>query len=110
MAGKLNLSIEVVNALRAGNKVEAIKLIREKSGMGLAEAKALADAYDQFKGAAGAARSTIAKHVTGAQQAPGTTPLPGLSPGEEPRGGGALHVLVAVVFAIVLGMLWFKLG
>ncbi|HEX4780339.1 MAG TPA: ribosomal protein L7/L12 [Usitatibacter sp.] len=110
MAGKLNLSIEVLNALRTGNKVEAIRLIREKSGMGLAEAKALVDAYDQFKGVAGAAKGTIARHVAGVQQAPGTTPLPGLSPGEEPRGGGALHAVVVIVVAIVLGMLWFKLG
>lgn len=38
---------EVVDALRSGMKLEAIKLYRERTGVGLAEAKAFVDALDQ---------------------------------------------------------------
>lgn len=39
-------SNEALDALRDGRKIEAVKLIREQYGIGLAEAKALADAFD----------------------------------------------------------------
>ena len=41
----LGLSSPVVEALRKGNKVEAIKLLRLERNLGLKEAKDLVDAY-----------------------------------------------------------------
>ena len=37
------LPTEVLDAIRAGRKLEAIKVLREKSGLGLANAKVLVD-------------------------------------------------------------------
>ena len=39
------LSAEVISALHRGNKIEAIKLLREEQGIGLKEAKDAVDAY-----------------------------------------------------------------
>ena len=39
------LPANVAEALKAGNKIEAIKRLRESSGIGLAEAKAIAEGY-----------------------------------------------------------------
>lgn len=40
-----NLPADVVNAINAGRKIEAIKLLREARGLGLKEAKHAVDAY-----------------------------------------------------------------
>lgn len=40
-----NLPAEVVNAILAGRKIEAIKLLREARGLGLKDAKHAVDAY-----------------------------------------------------------------
>lgn len=37
------LPIEVIEAIRAGRKVEAIKILRESTGLGLANAKVLVE-------------------------------------------------------------------
>jgi ribosomal protein L7/L12 len=42
------LSPRVQEALRRGNKIEAIKIYRELTGVGLAEAKAVMDKAEQF--------------------------------------------------------------
>ena len=42
---KEGLSSAAEAALRGGNKIEAIKIIREERGLGLKEAKDLVDAY-----------------------------------------------------------------
>jgi ribosomal protein L7/L12 len=42
---KMALSANVVAALTAGGKIEAIKLLREENGAGLKEAKDIIDAY-----------------------------------------------------------------
>lgn len=44
MREEYELSPEVFQLLAQGRKIEAIKLIREESGLGLAEAKELAEA------------------------------------------------------------------
>jgi ribosomal protein L7/L12 len=41
-------SPQIQNALRRGNKIEAIKLYREMTGVGLAEAKSAIDRAEQF--------------------------------------------------------------
>lgn len=68
---------DVLDALRRGNKIEAIKLLRQKTGLGLKEAKDAVEA----SGEAPAARTTA------------------LAPGEVPRSGGRLWLLIAVVAA-----------
>lgn len=42
------LSPQVQDALRRGNKIEAIKIYRELTGVGLAEAKDVIDKAEQF--------------------------------------------------------------
>jgi hypothetical protein len=42
------LSPQIQDALRRGNKIEAIKLYRELTGVGLAEAKSVIDRAEQF--------------------------------------------------------------
>jgi ribosomal protein L7/L12 len=42
------LSLQIQDALRKGNKIEAIKIYREMTGVGLAEAKQVIDRAEQF--------------------------------------------------------------
>ena len=42
------LSPQIKDALRRGNKIEAIKIYRELTGVGLAEAKQVIDKAEQF--------------------------------------------------------------
>jgi hypothetical protein len=42
------LSPQIQEALRRGNKIEAIKIYREVTGVGLAEAKQVIDRAEQF--------------------------------------------------------------
>jgi ribosomal protein L7/L12 len=42
------LALEVQDALRRGNKIEAIKIYRKLTGVGLAEAKQAIDRAEQF--------------------------------------------------------------
>ncbi len=65
----------VVDALHRGNKVEAIKLLRQHSRLGLKEAKDAVDAYQQE-----------ASTRTGS-----------LSPGQVSRSGSAIGWLVALI-------------
>ena len=102
----------VLEALRKGNKLEAIKLLREASKTGLVEAKALVDAMQGAKAARAKAATPPRPPSVGvaARPAPGP-PIPGyvphsksgLSPGEVPRAGGNFGwVLVLVVGAVVI--------
>jgi large subunit ribosomal protein L7/L12 len=50
---RIGISPEAQQALDAGNMIQAIKIVREQTGMGLAEAKAL------IEGTAGAASPRI---------------------------------------------------
>ena len=63
----------VIEALQRGEKVQAIRLMREISGVGLKEAKDLVDA------------------------SPHATARSGLSPGEVPRTGRTIWMIVAAV-------------
>ena len=45
MSEQQELSPEVVKALQAGRKIEAIKMLRAQRGLGLAEAKEQVDLY-----------------------------------------------------------------
>ena len=118
----------VLEALKAGNKIEAIRLMRESTKMGLAETKAMVEMLDKMKGVAGAAQS-IANVLQGkavaAQARPAASkpvgpvkmhahaPLhiptrrPGLGPGEVPRessGAWGIIALVAVGMAVAYAL------
>lgn len=45
MSSSTNLPDQVVSAIQAGRKIDAIKLLRETQGIGLKEAKHAVDAY-----------------------------------------------------------------
>lgn len=72
-----------------GDKILAIKLLREATGLGLKEAKDWVDAAS-------------------AESGPGPGPaLPGASPGEEPRGNLRAAVAIGAVVALA-ALAWFN--
>jgi hypothetical protein len=117
----------VLEALKQGNKIEAIRLLREGTKMGLAESKAMVEMLDKMKGVAGTAQA-IANVLQGKASAAAARPAasqpvapvrmhahpqanlplrrPGLSPGEVPRessGAWGIVALVAIGLALAYG-------
>ena len=84
------LTPEAIDAFKRGSPIEAIKIIREATGVGLAEAKSIVE--------------EIAKQIPASPYA-----RPGLAPGEVPRGTGAGKwlALVAVGLLAVLAALYY---
>jgi ribosomal protein L7/L12 len=76
-------------ALRDGLKIEAIKLTREHTGLGLKEAKDLVEAYERTMPAT----------------PDGLSPESGLSPGEVPRSSGRFWWIVFIL-AVAAGLVW----
>ena len=103
---------DVAAALARGNLVEAIKLLRTKHNIGLAEAKGLLEAL-QKQVQAGAATASAARAKSHAAMTPmhahqhsvAVPPHPShLSPGEVPRSSnGAIFAAVIVAILFVLG-------
>ena len=103
----------VLEALKAGNKIEAIRLLRDATKMGLTEAKAMVEMLDKAKGmigvaqavanvAQGARPATIAKPVKPVKMRAAPAPAfparrPGLSPGEVPRESSSAWGIVVLV-------------
>ena len=81
MIEELELSPQIYQLLASGHKIEAIKLIREETGLGLAEAKEIADA--------------LSGHST-----TNTPPPPAMK--EEGGAGGFLAIVVAVLIAFLV--------
>ncbi len=75
------LSPEIYQLLASGRKIAAIKLIREETGLGLAEAKELADALS-------------------GHSATDTSPPPAMK--EEGGAGGFLAIVGAVLIAFLV--------
>jgi hypothetical protein len=73
------LSANVIEALNRGHKIEAVRLVREQTGMGLKEAKDTVDAYERT-------HPKTSTHV---------------SPGEVRSGGNGMWWVVAVVVVAV---------
>ncbi len=78
----------VVEAMRRGDKIDAIRLLREQTGLGLKEAKDAVEAGHQVAGA------SLRTH------SPGTH-----SPGEVPRARGALAWVVALL--VISGVIFY---
>ncbi|HET6265217.1 MAG TPA: hypothetical protein VFD95_10180 [Usitatibacter sp.] len=106
---------EVLEALKRGNKIEAIKLLRAAAKVGLAEAKSVVDALQNAPaGSAPAASPPAAKRpnvgIAHKHHAinPNLIRRPGLSPGEVPHsGGGGMGWVVVLVGGLLLA--WFFL-
>ena len=88
----------VLEALKKGNKLEAIKLVREAGKTGLAEAKVAIEAVE------GRPLRTVQHHHPTVTTMPGYVPhsKSGLSPGEVPRGGGEFGWIVVAVAALAI--------
>ncbi|MGZ5038849.1 MAG: ribosomal protein L7/L12 [Usitatibacter sp.] len=84
---------DVVDALRRGNKIEAIKLLRQATGLGLAEAKARVDIYELAGGGKTGNVGMSVRHVTARGEH--------LSPGEVPRSTAGLGVFVLIALVIL---------
>lgn len=88
----------VADAIRKGNKIDAIRILREKTGLGLKEAKG---SIDQFRGSS----MGDGAHPEPPKQQPEWQPTlsrRGLSPGEEPQTIWSRWWIVAL---IILGAL-----
>jgi hypothetical protein len=75
-----SLPADVLEALRRGNKIEAIKRLREQTGLGLKEAKDAVEA----SGVMPAAKSST------------------LAPGEVPRSTARVWLIIAVIAAALV--------
>jgi hypothetical protein len=94
-----SLPADVVDALKGGNKIEAIKRFRVATGAGLAEAKAAIEAAEGHK------TLTISAHVEIGPR------KPGLAPGEVPKTNrNAMAFIVVAVLAALAGWLFAKFG
>jgi len=105
----------VIEALKQGNKIEAIRILRESTKMGLTEAKAAVEMLDKMKGVVGVAQaianvasntSSVSKNVR-MHAKPGPAPLrrPGMSPGEMPRdGNGVVGIAILVIVGLALAL------
>ena len=123
MADLKTLPPDVAAALSRGNVIEAIKLLRSKYNVGLAEARALLEALQKQAGtqatAVKAKAQAQAKHVhhipTGMKPGlhhPHTAATlhidPHLSPGEVPNTtSGALFAAVVIAVLFVLGVAFY---
>jgi len=94
--GSFHVPDAVRQALAEGNKIEAIRLLRDHEGLGLKEAKERADAIEQ----------SMAEPASIGMGA-GT---PGLSPGQQPSGGAGSWIVVAVVVVIAVGAYFWMRG
>ncbi len=92
------LPARVLAALADGNTLEAIRRLRESTGLGLKQAKDVVDAARSAKGAKVAAGSGAAR--LGRRR---------LAPGEVPRSGSA-WVLGLLVAALLAGVWFYRRG
>ena len=113
MADPRNFPPEVVAALKAGNKIEAIKLLRQRMNVGLAEAKGAVDARQAlYQRPSAGDDSPVHMPSTRPGALPRPRPAPayvkrdGLSPGEVPRTSGSMQAVI-VIIAIVLAIFFY---
>lgn len=93
------LSKEALDALRRGSTIEAIKIIRERTGVGLAEAKNIVEMIQKELPDVEDEQPTVASVRAGQH----------LAPGEVARGGsaGKWMALIAVAALLVLAAFYF---
>jgi len=105
---------EVLEALKKGNKLEAIKLLRAAAKVGVAEAKTVVEALQNAQGGkstAAAPQPPKRPNVGIAHKHHAINPnlirRPGLSPGEVPRSGDGMGWVVVLVGGLLLA--WYFL-
>jgi|SRR5688572_6899986 len=108
MADRNSLPPEVLEALKRGNKIEAIKRLREAMALGLAEAKAVVEAHDMIRGSKPAAQpkakgkakaplqSMAGKHTSAYIREREDN----LSPGEVPRNSASPFGIIIAIAAV----------
>ena len=102
---------EVLEALRKGNNIEAIKLLRMATRTGLAEAKSVIDAMERHAPQAHEAADDRADHhpripPSAASSPPPIVVRPGLGPGEQPRSAGGYGFLILIGVAAIAWLAW----
>ena len=118
MADRNSLPPQVIEALKRGNKIEAIKLLREAMRLGLAEAKSVVDALDAISGSTPTpAPKPQSKLKPQAHPKPRPVRHTGrpreddLSPGEEPRSSASLvGIIIAIAAVVAAAWLYAKFG
>ena len=115
MAERPNFPPGVLEALKKGNKLEAVKLLRAATQTGLKEAKMVVDALqsgnvpvakpDGRPSTSSARMASVGAHaVHPPAPIPGYVPhsKSGLSPGEVPHGGGTGGWVFVIVAAVLV--------
>ena len=98
---------EVLAALKRGNKIEAVKLLRQAAKVGLAEAKSAVDGLERARASvppkAAAPRSPASTHAYQSKAAePHLLRRPGLSPGEVPRESSGAGWIILLLGGVLL--------
>ena len=98
------LTREALEALERGDKIEAIKIVREATGLGLEEAKDILDLV--AVGASAKNPGHIATALESARFGSKKRPAPGqgLAPGEVPQSGGGAGKWLAVVVVAAIAL------
>ena len=99
------LPAQVLEALRRGNKIEAIKRLREVTQVGLAEAKGVIDALESHANAGRAPRGEAPVTQVSNPQVQRRPHVDDLGPGEAPRSSLGPAV-IAIILAIVAFSVW----
>jgi hypothetical protein len=113
MADRNSLPPQVIDALKRGNKIEAIKLLREAMALGLAEAKSVVEAHDMVGGSSAPKqkpppRTALPRHTRAHTGRPREDDL---SPGEEPRHAASpMGIAIAIAAVVAAAWLYVKLG
>ena len=103
MSAPSPLPPDIANALRSGNLLEAIKLLRKSKGVGLAEAKQLIEAHMRAT-TLGSTAPGHAPRVAHKLETPRRAS--NLSPGEVPRSDAGPWAIILVVAVAVVAFFW----
>ena len=94
---------EVTQALKSGNKIEAIRILREKTGVGLAEANDAVERQFSKYSSSSSPMESPAPTSTRLPASGSSIVRPGLSPGEVPQTkGGRWWIAVVIVIGAAI--------
>jgi hypothetical protein len=100
-----SLGPDVLDALRKGRTIDAIKFLRTEKGIGLKEAKDIIDAH--LRSASARADFREAKAAVKTVQPVATATPAGCSPGEVPRSRDFTWFIVALAVGAFFGYYYF---
>jgi hypothetical protein len=103
-----SLGPDVIDALRQGRTIDAIRFLRKEKGIGLKEAKDIIDSIDAQLPAASARGDENEARAPAKRAQPATYANPGgYSPGEMPRSYNAAWVVMVLAAAAAIGYYFF---